>query len=83
MITTSSESVFISDSVWATAIATAKGMTTGMTEGRISVANSKKASADWPLVVTKSIRASTCVVQTMARVQNSAAAKTTNARRRI
>ena len=83
LMTTSSESEFIIDRVWATAMAMAKGTTTGMTDGNMSVASSKKASADWPLEVTKSMRARTCVVQTMAKVQNSAAAKTPNARRRI
>ena len=83
LMTTNSESVFIIDKVWATAMAIAKGTTTGITEGRMRVASSKKASADWPLEVTKSMRAKTCVVQTMAKVQNSAAVKTPNARRRI
>ncbi len=46
LITTSSESVFITDSVCATAISSAKGVTRGMIEGRISVATSKKVSAD-------------------------------------
>ena len=81
-ITTSSESVFITLSVCATAMIRAKGMTIGMIDGRISVAISKKVKADWPLSVTRSMRASTCVVQTIASVQNSAAAKTSSVRRR-
>ena len=67
LITTSSESVFMTLSVWATAITSANGTTIGMIDGRISVAISKKVSADWPLSVTRSMRASTCVVQTMPR----------------
>ena len=83
LMTASSESVFIIDKVCATAMPIAKGTTTGMTDGRISVASSKNANADCPLVVTKSIWVRTCVVHTIARVQNKAAAKTPNARRRM
>lgn len=68
-------------SVWATATTSAKGTTIGMIEGRMRAATSKKVSDDWPLSVTRSILASTCVVHTMASVQTSAARKTTKARR--
>ena len=83
LITTSSESVFITVSVCATAMITAKGMTTGRTDGRISVASSKKANADWPLSVTRLMRASTCVVHTIASVQASDAQKSIKARRKM
>ena len=56
LITTSSESVFIVVSVCATRCTRANGTTIGMIDGRISVAISKKASADWPLSVTRSMR---------------------------
>jgi hypothetical protein len=82
-MTTSSESVFITLSVCATAMIKANGMTIGMIDGRISVAISKKVRADWPLSVTRSMRARTCVVQTIASVQNSAATKTSSVRRSI
>ena len=54
-----------------------------MTVGRMSAATSKKVIADWPLSVTRSIRPSTWVVQTIASVHVSAAMKTANARRRM
>ncbi len=81
LMTTSSESVFMTLSVCATAMMSAKGTTIGMIEGRMSVAISKKVRADWPLSVTRSTRASTWVVHTIASVQNSAARKTSTVRR--
>ena len=71
------------DSVCATAMATAKGMTIGITAGRISQATSKKVPADCPLVVTRSMRLRIWVVQTMARTQNIVAAKNASVRRII
>ena len=53
LITTSSESLFMTLNVWATASASANGTTIGIIDGRISVAISKKVKADWPLSVTK------------------------------
>ena len=79
--TASSESEFIALSVCATATTRAKGTTIGTIDGMISAATSKKVSADCPLSVTRSMRASTCVVHTIASVQMSAARKTANARR--
>ena len=76
LMTTSSESVFIIVSVWATAITRAKGTTTGMTDGRISVADSKKASADWPLVGDEVDARQHLRRPDDGQVQNSAAAKT-------
>ena len=54
--TTSSESEFMTLSVWATAMTSAKGTTIGMIDGRMRAATSKKVSADWPLSVTRSMR---------------------------
>ncbi len=56
LITASSESVFMTLSVWATATTSANGTTIGMIDGMISAATSKKVSADWPLSVTRSMR---------------------------
>ncbi len=81
LMTASSESEFIVLSVCATATTSAKGTTIGTIDGKMRAATSKKVRADWPLSVTRSIRARTCVVHTIASVQTSAAMKTTKARR--
>lgn len=81
LTTASSESEFMTLSVCATATTSAKGTTIGMMDGRMRAATSKKVSADWPLSVTRSIFASTCVVHTIASVHTRAAMKTTKARR--
>ena len=65
------------------AMIAAKGMTIGSTDGRISAAISKKAKADWPLSVTRLMRARICVVQTIASVHTSDAPKSVRARRKI
>src|SRR5690242_4859909 len=81
--TASSESVFMALSVCATATTRANGTTIGMIDGMISAATSKKVSADWPLSVTRSILASTCVVHTIASVQVSAAKNTVEDRKSV
>ncbi len=58
-------------------------MTTGSTDGRISAAISKKAIADWPLSVTRLMRARICVVQTIASVHARDAQKSIRARRKM
>ncbi len=75
--------MFITVSVCAMAMIAAKGMTTGSTDGRMSAAISKKDRADWPLSVTRLMRARICVVQTIASVQTSAAQKSIRARRKM
>src|SRR5262245_44282559 len=80
LITAISESLFMAFSVCAIAMTVANGRTTGITEGRISAASWKKATADWPLSVTRLMRVRICVVQTIASVHSSAAHDSIKAR---
>jgi hypothetical protein len=73
--------VFIVVSVLATAMPTANGMITGITDGSTMIAISRKVAADCPVVVMTLMRVSTCVVHTIARTQNSVAAKIVSVRR--
>ncbi len=59
-------SLFIVVSVCVMPITSAKGRTTGMIEGRMSVASLAKEPTDWPLSVTRLMRCRTCVVQIIA-----------------
>src|SRR5690606_31250768 len=83
LITMSSESVFIVESVCATAMPTANGSTIGMTDGSTSAASSRNVAADCPLVVTMFRRARICVVHTIASTQTRVATKYAVARRNM